>query len=148
MGAAGGSGISGVGGFGSVGSVGGESSSDAGEGAGSGGGGKIICTAMNDMYGLPYRENRVWLKYGAVHMTPAHTRGYHRVFLPLVDFGFKQGDGALNLVVRRALIWIAVNRTQDLEDEMSGRNPRPIARALIRKPAEKLIYLIGKWSKK
>jgi hypothetical protein len=132
---------------GSVGSAGGEG--PAGEGAGSGGGGgKIICTAMNDMYGLPYRENRVWIKYSATHMTPEHQTGYHRVFLPLVDFAFKSGNGLLNRIVRKSLIWIAVNRTQDIEDELAGRNPRYIKRALIRRPAERLIYLIGKWSKK
>lgn len=109
------------------------------------GSGKIICTAMNDMYGLPYRENKIWLKYSATHMKPEHQVGYHKVFLPLVDYAFKQGNGVTHLWLRSALIWIGVNRTKDIQDELAGLNPRPFKRMFIRKPAEAAMYYIGKW---
>lgn len=125
----------------------GVSTSSGGDGGG-GGGGKIICTAMNNLYGLPYNENKVWLKYSVTHMTPEHQAGYHKVFLPLVDFAFKRGNGKANLALRKVLIWVGRERTKDIQDELAGRNPRWIKRALIRKPLEKLMYQIGKWSKK
>lgn len=116
-----------------------------GGGGGGGGGGKIICTAMNDLYGLPYTENKVWLKYSVTHMRPEHQVGYHKVFLPLVDYAFKQGDGVTHLWLRNILVWIGINRTKDIQDELAGLNPRPFKRLLIRKPAEAAIYYIGKW---
>lgn len=100
---------------------------------------------MNDFYGLPYNENKVWLKYSATHMTPEHQVGYHKVFLPIIAFA-KQ-PGWVNSKVRDVLFWIGKQRTIDIQDELAGRNPRYIKRALIRKPAEALIRLIGKLSK-
>ena len=109
---------------------------------------KIICTAMNDMYGLPYRENRIWIRYAMTHLKPEHQVGYHRVFLPLVDYAFKQGDGITHLWLRDILIWIAVTRTQDIQAELKGLNPRPFIRWLVRKPSEMALYYIGKWFSK
>ena len=113
-------------------------------GSGGGGGGKIICTAMNDLYGLPYRENKVWIAYAAQRLTPEHQVGYHRVFKPLVKYAYKSGDGWTNRVLRSLLHWMAVERTRDLQDEIAGKNPRPIQRALLRKPAETLMAWVGR----
>ena len=115
-------------------------------GGGGGGGGKIICTAMNDLYGLPYRENKIWLMYAKRHLTPAHEKGYHKVFLPLVDYGFKQGDGILNLAVRDALIWIGKNRTSDIKNELAGKK-RNLLHKTLRAIAEPLLGFIGRRTK-
>jgi hypothetical protein len=99
---------------------------------------------MNDLYGLPYRENKVWIGYAARKLTPAHERGYHKVFLPLVKYGYKSGDGLTNRMLRRVLRRIAVERTRDLLAENAGKNPRPVLRALVRKPAERMLAWIGR----
>lgn len=145
-------GASGIGGVGS-GNTGGDegASSDAsaapgGEGdggGGGGGGGKIICTAMNDLYGLPYKENKVWTGYSTRYLTPAHQRGYHQLFLPLVNFGFKSGDGKLNLAVRRALVWVGKNRTQVLQDKLAGKVTNKWHH-LLNNVAEKICYFFGR----
>ena len=114
-----------------------------GFGGGGGGGNKIICTAMNDMYGLPYRENKVWLKYSSTHLTTSHQKGYHKVFLPLVNYGFKAGDGWTNKVVRNSLIWIGKNRTSDIQNEVAGKK-RNVLHKTLRAIAEPTLALIGK----
>lgn len=151
-------GASGIGGMGSGNSGGdegaatdasaapGSASTDADGGGGGGGGSKIICTAMNDMYGLPYRENLVWLGYSRKHLTPAHQVGYHKVFLPLVDYGFKRGDGWKQLLLRSALIWIGKNRTSDIQNELAGRK-RNLLHRTLRAIAEPTLAAIGRWSK-
>jgi len=118
-------------------------SSESGSSGGDSGAGKIICTAMNDLYGLPYRENLIWLSYAKHHLTPAHERGYHAIFGPLVDYGFKQGDGWLNLRVRNALIWIGKNRTSDIKNELRGR-PRNWLHLTLRAIIEPTLAAIGK----
>lgn len=130
------------------GSPGGGGSEGSGDGGGGGGGGgKIICTAMNDLYGLPYRENKVWIKYATTHLKPEHQKGYHKVFLPLVDYGFKKGDGWSNKLVRNALIYIGKHRTIDIEAELNGTYRRPVHK-FLRSVIEPTLALIGKWSKK
>jgi hypothetical protein len=113
------------------------------EGGGEGGGGKIICTAMNDLYGLPYTENKVWVKYAVTHLKPEHQVGYHKVFLPLVDYAYKQGNGWSHLQVRKVLEYIAVNRTIDIQAELSGKYRRPVHK-LLRNIIEPVLYWIGR----
>lgn len=149
--AAGGVGGSGVGDTAGIGSTAGSGNNGgddgAGDGGGGGGGGKIICTAMNDLYGLPYRENKIWLMYAKRHLTPAHEVGYHKVFLPLVDYGFKRGDGLGNRAVRSALIWIGKHRTSDIKNELAGK-PRNKLHKYLRAVIEPTLAAIGRWSKK
>ena len=118
-------------------------SSDTGSSGGDSGAGKVICTAMNDLYGLPYRENRIWLLYASRHLTPAHERGYHKVFTPLVDFGFKRGDGFWSLRTREMLVWIGKNRTSDILAELKGTRRNPLHR-LLRAVIEPTLAFIGK----
>jgi hypothetical protein len=150
--AAGGVGGSGVGDTAGIGSTAGSGNNGGDDGAGDGGGGgggggKIICTAMNDLYGLPYRENKIWLMYAKRHLTPAHEIGYHKVFLPLVEYGFKQGDGLGHRVVRAALIWIGKHRTSDIKNELAGK-PRNMLHKYLRAVIEPTLAAIGRWSKK
>ena len=131
-----------------VGSVGIDAFGGAGPDVGSGGGGgdggsKIICTAMNEAYGFGSFRNSIWLTYSAQHMTKAHEVGYHTLFLPLVDYGFKRGDGKLNMTVRKALEWIARHRTKDLRAEMRGTK-RDITGRVLRFIFEPLCYAVGK----
>lgn len=114
-------------------------------GGGGGGGGKIICTLMNDFYGLPYRENKVWIKYAKTHLTPAHEKGYHKVFLPLVAFAKK--PGFLNTKIRNALFYIGKHRTIDIQAELNGTHRRPV-HVFLRAVIEPTLAAIGKWSKK
>lgn len=117
--------------------------SSVGDGGGGGGGSKIICTAMNQLYGLPPVRNRTWVRYSRLRLAPEHERGYHKLFLPLVHFGFKSGDSPAKLAVRRALEWIAVNRTQVLEDRLAGKVTNRWHHLLCG-AGEKLCYAVGK----
>lgn len=110
------------------------SSSDSG-----GGGGKIVCTAMNEAYGFGSFRNRIWLKYAKDNLTKAHEVGYHTLFLPLVDLGYKKNIKP----IRNILEHIARHRSADLRAEMRGSKRDPIGRA-YRFVLEPLCYLVGK----
>jgi hypothetical protein len=133
------SGSSGAGGA----SAAGPGESDGGGGGGGGGGGKIICTAMNHAYGFGSFRNAIWIAYADKHLTKAHEVGYHTLFLPLVDFGFKRGDGKLNLLVRRVLEWGTRHRSTDLRAEMRGTK-RDTTGRIIRFIFEPLCYVVGR----
>jgi hypothetical protein len=105
---------------------------------------KIVCTAMNQEYGFGSFRNAIWLKYSESKLTKAHEVGYHALFLPLVDFGFKQGDGKVNLMVRKFLESCARHRSLDLRAEMRGTKRDPIGRA-YRFVLEPLCYAVGKF---
>jgi hypothetical protein len=96
-------------------------------GGGGGGGDKIICTAMNQAYGFGSFRNAIWIKYADKHLTKAHEVGYHTLFLPLVDYGFKRGDGKANMIVRRVLEWGTRHRSMDLRAEMRNKSATPLA---------------------
>ena len=117
---------------------------DAGLGGPGGGDGpKIICTAMNHAYGFGSFRNAIWIKYSDKHLTKAHEVGYHTLFLPLVDFGFKRGDGKINLVVRKVLEWGTRHRSTDLRAELRNKK-RDTTGRIIRLIFEPLCYAVGK----
>ena len=66
----------------------------------SSGGGKIVCTAMNAEYGFGSFRNAIWLAQSK-DLDPAYEKGYHKLFLPLVDFA--KGNGKLNKLVKVVL---------------------------------------------
>ena len=109
----------------------------------SGGGGKIVCTAMNQQYGFGSFRNAIWLKYSENNLTKAHEAGYHAIFLPLVDFAFKQGDGKLNMLTRKLLENCARHRSLDLRAEMRGTKRDTIG-MIYRSVLEPLCYAVGK----
>jgi hypothetical protein len=117
--------------------------SDSGDGGGGAGGSKIICTAMNQTYGFGSFRNAIWIAYSDKHLTKAHEVGYHAIFLPLVDFGFKRGDGKLNMAVRRVMEWGTRHRSTDLRAEMRGTK-RDTTGRVIRMIFEPLCYAVGK----
>ena len=114
-----------------------------GEGGGGGGDGKIICTAMNHAYGFGSFRNAIWIAYADKHLTKAHEVGYHTLFLPLVDFGFKRGNGRMNMAVRKVLEWGTRHRSTDLRAEMRGTK-RDTTGRIIRFVFEPLCYAVGK----
>jgi hypothetical protein len=115
-----------------------------GGGDGAGSGDKIICTAMNEAYGFGSFRNAIWIKYSNQHLTKEHEKGYHALFLPLVDYGFKQGDGTMNKIVRKVLEWGTRHRSTDLRAEMRGKK-RDTTGRIIRAIFEPLCYFVGKY---
>lgn len=105
-------------------------------------GGKIVCTMMNESYGIGSFRNRVWLAHSA-SMPDAKTyeKGYHTLFLPLVAFAKK--DGFLNRAVKSVLEHIAKHRTADLYKEMRG-NKRDTLGRIYRAILEPICYAVGK----
>lgn len=105
---------------------------------------KIVCTAMNQQYGFGSFRNAIWLKYAENNLTKAHEAGYHAIFLPLVDFAFKQGDGKLNMLTRKFLENCARHRSLDLRAEMRGTKRDTIG-MIYRSVLEPLCYAVGKF---
>ena len=106
------------------------------------GGGKIVCSMMNEFYGTSPFRNKVWLAHSQ-NMPNAKTieKGYHKVFLPLVAFAKK--DGFLNKVVRKTLEHIARHRTADVYKEMRNGKRDTLGR-IYRAILEPICYVVGK----
>lgn len=109
----------------------------------SGGGGKIICTAMNEMYGFGSFRNAVWLKYSKDKLKKEHEVGYHAMFLPLVKISYKMGNKWWNKAVRTVLEHLVKHRTADIWLEAKGKKRDNLGR-IYRKIFEPLCYLVGK----
>ena len=111
-----------------------------------GGGGKIVCSMMNNFYGTPPTMNKVWLKHSAnMKNAKIYALGYHTIFLPLVNFAKKEGK--INYIVRKALEEIAINRTLDLKAEMEGTKRNTKGR-IYRFLLEPLSFCVGYISEK
>lgn len=132
----------GAGGYGAADDFGGFGADTSG-GGGGGDSSKIVCTAMNNAYGFGSFRNAIWLKYASKHLTKAHEAGYHALFLPLVDYGFKQGDATPNRLVRKCLEHVARHRSADLRAEMRGMKRDALGRA-YRFVLEPLCLVVGK----
>ena len=106
------------------------------------GGGKIVCSMMNEFYGTAPFRNRVWLLQSQ-RMPNAKTveKGYHTLFLPLVAFAKK--NGFFSKVVRKTLEHIARHRTADVYKEMRN-GKRDLLGRIYRAVLEPLCYVVGK----
>ena len=104
---------------------------------------KIVCTAMNNAYGFGSFRNAIWLKYAQNNLTKAHEAGYHAIFLPLVDFAYKNGDGFAHKAVRSVLENIARHRSADLRSEMRGIKRDNLGR-FYRAILEPICFAVGK----
>ena len=105
-------------------------------------GGKIVCTMMNESYGIGSFRNRVWLAHSAsMPNAKTYEKGYHTLFLPLVAFAKK--DGFFNRIVKSALEHIAKHRTADIYKEMRG-NKRDTLGRIYRAVLEPICYAVGK----
>lgn len=107
-----------------------------------GGGGKIVCTMMNESYGFGSYRNAVWLKHSeSMPNAKVYEKGYHTLFLPLVEFA--KGNGAMNRVVKSVIEHIARHRTTDIYLQMKGKRRDTLGR-IYRAILEPICYLTGK----
>ncbi len=109
-----------------------------GGGGGSSGGGKIVCTMMNESYGFGSFRNKIWLKHSK-DLAPEYQKGYHKIFLPLVKLSKN------NKVLKTMLEHIAVHRTIDIRQESRGKVH--LLGRVYRKILEPICYLVGKYVK-
>jgi hypothetical protein len=111
------------------------------------GGGKIVCTAMNQAYGFGSFRQAIWLQHSA-NMPNAKTieKGYHKLFLPVVAFAFSNKQTFTRKLVRKVSEHIARHRTADLWKEMRGKKRDPLGR-LYRAIIEPICYVAGKVGK-
>jgi hypothetical protein len=108
------------------------------------GGGKIVCTAMNEAYGFGSFRQSIWLRHSA-SMPNAKTieKGYHALFLPVVGYAFNGKPNPVRSAVRGIAEHIARHRTADLWKEMRGKKRDTLGR-IYRAIIEPLCYLVGK----
>lgn len=103
-------------------------------------GGKIICTAMNHVYGFGSFRQTIWLKQSA-NLDPAYERGYHAVFLPILMFAYKNTNPVRKLV-RNSLEHVARHRTADIWKQKRGK--RDTLGRIYRAIFEPICYVVGK----
>jgi hypothetical protein len=113
----------------------------------SGGGGKIVCSAMNKAYGFGSFRQAIWLQHSAT-MPNSKTieKGYHKLFLPVVAFAFSDKQTFARKLVRKVSEHIARHRTADLWKEMRGKRRDPLGR-IYRAIIEPMCYVAGKVAK-
>ena len=105
------------------------------------GGGKIVCTAMNHVYGFGSFRNKIWLAQSK-DLHPAYEKGYHTVFMPLIMFGYGKGINPLRKLVRNALEHVARHRTADIWKQKHGK--RDTLGMIYRSVIEPFCFVIGK----
>jgi hypothetical protein len=103
-------------------------------------GGKIICTAMNHVYGFGSFRQAIWLKQSA-NLDPAYEKGYHAVFLPILMFAYKNTN-PVRTIVRNALEHVARHRTADIWKQKRGK--RDTLGCIYRAIFEPICYAVGK----
>jgi hypothetical protein len=109
----------------------------------SGGGGKIVCTAMNQEYGFGSFRNAIWLAQSK-DLDPAYEKGYHTLFLPLVNYAYKAGEkNALQRILRGVLEHIARHRTADIWKQKRSKK-RDTYGMIYRAILEPICYVVGK----
>ena len=105
-----------------------------------GGGGKIVCTMMNDRYGFGSFRNKIWMKFHE-HHGPEYQKGYHAIFLPLVKIA--KGEGKINTAVRKVLEHMGRHVTADMFKIMKGKKRDTLGR-IYRAIFEPACHIIGK----
>jgi hypothetical protein len=107
-------------------------------GGGNTGGGKIVCTMMNESYGFGSFRNKIWMKFHK-DLSPEYQKGYHKLFLPLVKLS------KTNKVVKKILEHIAVHSTIDMRQATRGK--MHLLGRIYRKILLPLCYIVGKHGK-
>jgi hypothetical protein len=115
-----------------------ETADDRGGGNGDNGGGKIVCTMMNESYGFGSFRNKIWLRHSK-DLAPEYQKGYHKIFLPLVRLSKN------NKILKKMLEHIAVHRTIDIRQESRGKVH--LLGRVYRKILEPICYWVGKYAK-
>ena len=114
----------------------------AGQGGASGtdsGRSKIVCTMMNESYGFGSFRNKIWMKFHG-NIAPEYQKGYHKLFLPLVNYAKQKG--ITNKIIKNILEHIAVHSTIDMRQTLRGK--RHTLGRLYRKVILPLCYWAGK----
>jgi len=104
-------------------------------GGGGNGGGKIVCTMMNESYGFGLFRNKIWMKFHK-NIAPEYQKGYHKIFLPLVKLS------KTNKIVKKVLEHIAVHSTIDMRQATRGKTH--LLGRVYRKIILPLCYWAGK----
>ena len=99
------------------------------------GGGKIVCTMMNESYGFGSFRNKIWLRHSK-NLAPEYQIGYHKIFLPLVK------KSKTNKFIKKILEHIAIHRTIDIRKE--EKNKIHLLGRIYRKILEPICYLVGR----
>lgn len=111
-------------------------------GGGGGCGCKIVCTAMNDAYGFGTFRQKMWLE-AAKGMSPTTEKGYHALFLPLVNWVYYSGeDNVAKKGTRKLLENVVKHRTADIWAQKRGKRD-PLGRA-YRAVFEPICWTAGK----
>ena len=113
--------------------------SGAGKEGGGTSGGKIVCTMMNESYGFGSFRNKIWLRHSK-NLAPEYQKGYHKIFLPLVNYSKQKG--ITNKIIKNILEHIAIHRTIDIRQE--ERNKIHLIGRVYRKILEPICYWAGK----
>ena len=111
-----------------------------GSGGNGSGGGKIVCTMMNERYGFGSFRNKIWMKFHE-HHGPEYQKGYHAIFLPLVKIA--KGEGKINTAVRKVLEHMGRHVTADMFKIMKGKKRDTLGR-IYRAIFEPACHIIGK----
>ena len=119
----------------SPGATGGEGG-EGGEGPDSG---KIVCTMMNESYGFGSFRNKIWMKFHG-DIAPEYQKGYHKLFLPLVNYAKQKG--ITNKIIKNILEHIAVHSTIDMRQALRGK--RHLLGRVYRKVILPLCYWAGR----
>jgi hypothetical protein len=101
--------------------------------------GKIVCTMMNERYGFGSFRNKIWLKFHKDY-SPEYQKGYHKVFLPLVNIAKK--EGVFNTIVRKILEHMGRHVTADMFQVMRNKKSDKLGR-IYRKIFEPICYWLG-----
>jgi hypothetical protein len=104
-------------------------------------GGKIVCTAMNHVYGFGSFRQKIWLAQSK-DLHPAYEKGYHSVFMPIIFFAYGKRQGWLQKAVRASIEHIARHRTADIWKQKHGK--RDTLGRIYRTILEPICYLVGK----
>jgi hypothetical protein len=109
-------------------------------GSGGTGGGKIVCTMMNERYGFGFFRNKIWMKFHEGY-SKDYIKGYHAIFLPLVKIA--KGEGKINTAVRKVLEHMGRHVTADMFKIMKGKKRDTLGR-IYRAIFEPACHIIGK----
>ena len=106
----------------------------------SGGGDKIVCTAMNNQYGFGSFRQTIWLNQSKT-LDKHYQIGYHTIFKPVVRYMY--ADNKLsNRIVRWWGEGVARRRTADIWLQKKGK--RHLLGAVERAILEPICYIVGK----
>ena len=101
---------------------------------------KIICTAMNSMYGFGGFRNAIWMKYQASHPSmkkEEYELGYHKLIMPLVK------RMKTRKFIRTIVEFNARQRTFNLRREMRGQKTTLYYRIVEKKIILPAFFAIG-----